>query len=445
MTTDGAVRYARAPDGGRVAFRSKGSGPALLEIGGLGALFSIDSVDEQPRWARFEAQLASFCRLIRLDLRGIGLSDPVDGPFDVGTWVADAVAVLDAAGVDETFVLGSGYGGLAALRIAADYPERVKGLILAHAYARVTRTDDYPVGVPASIMVRQATMVEETETADGSDIELMAPSLADEPDTRAWWARAATRAAGPTAARKMWQLFTTCDERDTAARVAADALVLQVAQNRFMRSGHSEWLAENLPNARLAVLPGNDHVLWAHPNGDLLAEIEEFVTGERSHGTGQRQIMAILFTDLVGSTEGNAKAGDARWANFLARHDALCTAEIKRFGGRVLKTMGDGVLATFPNVSSGVAAGSAIAANSRLSGFEIRIGLHAAEVELRADDVFGMGVNIASRTLSHAAPNQVTVTRTVVDLLAGSPHAFELTDTVEFKGVPGRWDLYALT
>ena len=410
----------------------------------MGALFSIDSVDEQPRWARFEEQLASFCRLIRLDLRGIGLSDPVDGPFDIGTWTSDALAVLDAAGVEQAFVLGSGYGGLPALRVAAEHPERVKGLILTHAYARVTRTDDYPNGVPVSIMERQAAMVEETETADGADIELMAPSLANEPDTRQWWARAATRAAGPTAARKMWQLFTTCDERDTAEKVAVNALVIQVAQNRFMRSGHSEWLAEHLPSARLAVLPGNDHVLWAHPNGDLLAEIEEFVTGERSHGTGQRQIMAILFTDLVGSTAGNAKVGDAEWANFLARHDALCTSEIKRFGGRILKTMGDGILATFPNVTSGVAAGSAIGAHGRQSGFEIRIGLHAAEVELRANDVFGMGVNIASRTLSHARPNEVTVTRTVVDLLAGSPHTFEPTATVAFKGVPGEWDLYVL-
>jgi pimeloyl-ACP methyl ester carboxylesterase len=444
MATDGAVRYARAADGARIAFRCKGSGPALLEIGGLGALFSIDSVDEQPRWARFEEQLASFCRLIRLDLRGVGLSDPVDGPFDIGTWAADSMAVLDAAGVDDAFVVGSGYGGLPALRIAVDYPERVKGLILAHAYARVTRSDDYPAGVPASIMVRQATMVEETETADGSDIELMAPTLANEPETRAWWARAATRAAGPTAARKMWQLFTTCDERETAAKVAVETLVLQVAGNRFMRAGHAEWLANNLPQARLALLPGDDHVLWAHPNGDLIAEIEEFVTGERSHGSGQRQIMAILFTDLVGSTEGNAKAGDAHWAHVLARHDSLCEGQIKRFGGRLIKRMGDGVLATFPTVSSGVSAGSAIAAGAGQAGFNIRIGLHAAEIEQRENDVFGIGVNIAARTMAHAAANQVTVTRTVVDLLTGSGHSFELADTVAFKGVPGEWDLYAL-
>lgn len=444
MTTDGAVRYARAADGARIAFTCKGSGPALLEIGGLGALFSIDSVDEQPRWSRFEDQLASFCRLIRLDLRGIGLSDPMDGPLDIATWASDVVDVLDAAGVDQAFILGSGYGGLVGLRLGAERPDRVRGLILAHAYARVTRRDDYPVGVPATIMERQAAAVGDTETADGADIELMAPSLAGEADTRKWWARASTRAAGPTFARKMWELFATCDERDTAARVSVDALVLQVADNRFMRAGHAHWLAEHLPQGKLVILPGRDHVLWAHPNGDLLAEIEEFVTGERSHGSGQRRLVAILFTDLVGSTEGNAKVGDGQWANFLARHDALCAAEIKRFGGRILKTMGDGVLATFANVSSGVAAGSAIAAHGRQAGFEIRVGLHAAEVELRASDIFGMGVNIASRTLTHAAPNEVTVTRTVVDLLTGSAHAFESTGTVELKGVPGRWNLYAL-
>ena len=444
VATDGAVHYARAADGARIAYRCKGSGPVLLEIGGLGALFSIDSVDEQPRWARFEDHLASFCRLIRLDLRGIGLSDPVDGPFDIGTWASDALAVLDAAGADDAFVLGSGYGGLPALRIAAEHPERVKGLMLAHAFARITRADDYPVGAPVSIMERQAAMVEETETADGADIELMAPSLASEPDTRAWWARTATRAAGPTAARKMWQLFITCDDRDIAAKVSVEALVLQVADNRFVRAGHSQWLAEHLPNARLAMLPGRDHVLWAHPDGDLLGEIEEFVTGARSRGAGHRQIAAILFTDLVGSTDANAKAGDAAWAHVLARHDALCEREVKRFGGRVVKSMGDGFLATFPNASSGTEAGAAIAAQARAAGFSIRIALHAAEIEHRADDVFGIGVNVAARTLASAAPNEVTATRTVVDLLVGSRFSFEHLATVAFKGVPGDWDLFVL-
>ena len=444
MVVDGAVRYARSSGGARIAFRCSGSGPALLEIGGLGALFSIDSVDEQPRWSRFEGQLSSFCRLIRFDLRGFGLSDPADGPFDVGQWADDALAILDAADVQEAFVLGTAYGGLGALRLAAKHPERVKGLILANAFARVARADDYPIGVPSSILHRQMEAVDETETADGSDIEVMAPSIAAEPDTRVWWARAGTRAAGPAATRKMWQLFTTSDERDTAMAISADALVIQTADNTFIRAGHATWLAENMPRARLAVLPGRDHVLWAHPNGDLLAEIEEFVTGDRSRGAGQRQIAAVLFTDLVGSTEGNATAGDAQWANVLARHDALCAGEVKRFGGRLVKTMGDGVLATFPNVSSGVAAASAIADHGRRSGFNIRIGLHAAEVEQRANDVFGIGVSIAARTLETAAPNEVTVTRTVVDLLAGSAHTFEQVATVVFKGVPGSWDLFVL-
>ena len=416
----------------------------MLEIGGLGALFSIDSVDEQPRWSRFEEHLSSFSRLIRFDLRGFGLSDPADGPFDVGHWVEDALAVLDAADAEEAFVLGSAYGGIAGLRLAATYPERVKGLILANAFARVTRADDYAAGVPLAILAQQMAAVDETETADGSDIEVMAPSIAAEPDTRVWWARAATRAAGPAAARKMWQLFMTTDEREAAAAVSADVLVLQTSDNRFIRAGHATWLAEHVPRARLAMLPGRDHVLWAYPNGDLLAEIEEFVTGERSRGSGSRQLAAILFTDLVGSTEDNAKVGDAQWANFLARHDALCRGEVRRFGGQVLKTMGDGVLATFPTVSSGVSAASAISASAGQAGFKLRIGLHAAEIEQRANDVFGIGVNIAARTMANAAPNEVTVTRTVVDLLAGSGHSFELADTVAFKGVPGTWDLYLL-
>jgi class 3 adenylate cyclase len=444
MSADGVVRYARSTGNVRIAFRVSGSGPPLLEVGGFGALFSIDAVADQPRWARFEARLATFSRLVRVDLRNFGLSDPAAGPIDIDAWVEDLIAVLDAERVDECVVLGSGYGGLPALQLAASHPERVKGLVLANAFARVVHADDYPAGVPERVLARLVTSVEEADSADGGDIDLMAPSVATELDTRTWWTRAASHAAPPTAALKLWELLASCDARAAACAVAARTCVLQTTDNQFIRPAHALWLTENIPHARLVMVRGRDHVLWAHPRSDLLDEIEEFVTGERSTGAGLPQLAAILFTDLVGSTDHNAKAGDAEWANAVARHDALCAREIRRFGGHVLKTMGDGVLATFSNASSGVQAGAAIATAGEQAGFEIRVGLHAAEIERRDGDVFGIGVAIAARILSHAEPNRLTVTRTVVDLLVGGTETFDSATSVTFKGVPGTWELFVL-
>jgi pimeloyl-ACP methyl ester carboxylesterase len=442
VATGAAVRYTRTAGGGRIAFRASGSGPALLAIGGFGALFSIDSATEQPRWSRFEALLESFSTLICFDLAGIGLSDPQSGAFDVGSWAEDALAVLDAAEVDEAVVLGCGYGGLVALRLAASRPPRVRGLILANAFARIARADDYPAGVPAAVLAQQVSDVAESDVAEGGDIDVMAPSLAHEPDTRAWWAKASSRAAGPATAARFWELLSSCDERAVVPSVAAETLVLQTSENRSARSGHARWLVDHLPRARLVMVPGADHIAWAHPGLDLVAEIEEFVTGVRAQSARQRHVAGILFTDLVASTDSNARSGDASWANTLARHDALCSTEVKRFGGRVVKTMGDGVLATFPNLTSGVRAGTSIVAVGKAAGFSIRAGLHAAEIETMGDDVFGIGVAIASRTLTHAEADALTVTRTVVDLMVGSGTEFETKGSFTLKGVPGEWELF---
>ena len=145
--SDDELRYVRAHDGLHLAYRVRGEGPIdVLEIGGFGALFPLDASDEQPRWRRFEERLGRFARLIKFDLRGIGYSDQLVETPTVDDWVVDAVAVLDAVGVDKVAVLATSFGGFGAIQLAADHPERVSSLVLANTAARFSRADDYRIG-----------------------------------------------------------------------------------------------------------------------------------------------------------------------------------------------------------------------------------------------------------------------------------------------------------
>ena len=145
MTDAVETRYAKTADGLHIVYQVTGRGPALVELTD-GSLFSFDSSAEQPWWQDYVELLASFSTLIRFDLRGIGLSDPLRStePPTVEQWMADTLAVMDAANVAQGVLLGVGYGGLAALMTAATHPERTQATILINAFACMLRKPDYP-------------------------------------------------------------------------------------------------------------------------------------------------------------------------------------------------------------------------------------------------------------------------------------------------------------
>ena len=119
--------YATTTDGLHIGYQVEGSGSLnLIELTN-GTTFSVDAAAEQPRWQAYVERLASFARLTRFDLRGIGLSDPVGSsdPPTVEQWSGDALAVLDDQGIEHAAVVGVSFGGLAAMLLAATHPERV--------------------------------------------------------------------------------------------------------------------------------------------------------------------------------------------------------------------------------------------------------------------------------------------------------------------------------
>ncbi len=431
-----------------LAYQVLGDGPVdLLQF--TGAVIPMECMDDEPSMHRFERRLASFARVLRFDKRGRGMSDrgSVTSPPSFEDWVADGLAVLDAAGSERAVVFAPYLDSPVGLLLAARHPERVSQLVVVNGAARVRWAPDYPEGIPEDVVKATYERGTDPEAIDqGFDVLAMtAPSVADDPAFRSWWDRAGNLGQTPAMARAQLSLFDL-DVRDVLPDIAAPTLVVQRRGLGlpFFSPGFGRYLAEHIPDVHFVELPGADGPYWVGDSTAVLDEIEEFVTGVRGRTGVERILTTVLFTDIVGSTDRAAQLGDDRWRDLLDRHDATVRSQIERFGGREVKTVGDGFVAIFP--SPGRAIECALALREAVAAFDIgvRAGLHAGEVELRDDDVAGLAVHIGARVAARAAPGEVLVSSTVKDLVAGSDLAFDDRGEQQLKGVPGGWRLFAV-
>jgi class 3 adenylate cyclase len=430
-----------------VAYQVIGDGPIDLLGLTFGTTISVDR-DDEPHRARFDAALASFCRLIRFDPCGYGLSDPLGGaPLTVESWIQDAIAVLDAVNSEQCAVFGVANGGVVGLQLAAVHPERVSALILMHSWARLIRDDSYPCGVPRAMVDQFVEAVTDPsyqgEAVD--DVALMAPSLVSDPEFRAWWIRAGTRGASPAVARAMNALVAYSDLRALLPTISVPTLVLHRLGNDYIRIGHARYLAEHIPGAKLVELTGADHLPFVGDTDAVLGEIQEFITGSRVAPRADRVLATILFSDIVDSTRRAALLGDRAWRELLDQHDQMAMRQVRRFGGRQVKSLGDGLLSTFDGPARAIECGRALCSGARQLGLDVRVGLHTGEIERRGDDVAGIAVHLAARIEAQADPNEVWVSRTVVDLVTGSGITFSPRGDHELKGVPGTWQLFSVS
>lgn len=430
-----------------IAYQVFGDGPIDLLVL-PGPSIPIDTIDAEPSMYRFHRRLASFARVIRLDQRGIGLSSRVPSLDLVGPrfWAKDAIGVLDTVGCERATVIAPSFSSMTGLVLAADYPERVSGLVTINGAARTLRAADYPIGFEISGTDPYTTIGIEPDAVDqGFDIlGIIAPSVAHDDAFRAWWDMAGNRAASPSMARAMINIVRRADVRDTLARITAPTLILHRDNPDFSPVGHAHYLAEHIAGSRLVELPGGDALYWVGDTAPMLAEIEEFTTGVRGGSDAERLLTTIVFTDIVGSTERAALLGDDRWRDLLDNHDTIVRHELQRFSGREVNTAGDGFVATFSSPSAAIACADAIVEAVHVLGIEVRVGIHAGEVEVRGADVAGMAVHIGARVAALAGPGEVLVSSTVRDIVTGSRYRFSDRGESALKGVPGQWRLYAL-
>jgi class 3 adenylate cyclase len=350
---------------------------------------------------------------------------------------------MDAAAVERAALLGFSEGAPMSILFAATYPDRAQALVLSGGLARSTAAPDYPWALPAEDLIASGEELIAPHWGEGALIEVAAPSVADDPTARAAWAKLERSSASPGMLRSLVTMFLDLDVRDVAETVHVPTLLLHRVHDRLVNVRHSRWLAEHMPNARLVELPGDDHPPWFGDSEAALGEIEEFLTGARREAEPDRVLATVLFTDIVDSTKTAAELGDAEWRKVLEAHGEGTRAALERFGGREVKSMGDGFMATFDGPARGIRCAQAVVEDAQGIGIRVRAGLHTGECEVMGDDIGGIAVHIASRVSSMAGAGEVLVSRTVRDLVAGSGIEFDDRGRHTLKGVPDEWDILA--
>jgi class 3 adenylate cyclase len=438
------TRYARS-EGASIAYQEIGDGPLdLLFL--TGWITQIEHLWEAPANRRFLERLASFGRLIIFDSRGTGLSDRVLDTYTLEQEATDALAVLDAAGSERAALISYSVGGLVAALLAAEQPQRVGALIMYASTARTSWAPDYEWAMPAE---EREELTERTTAVWGQPnseaMELFAPSMAGDPALAEWFARLQRLAASPSEARTIFKAMVDLDVRHVLPHIRVPTLIMHRPKEHVWDVRHSRYLAEHIPGARYVELEGEDSFPFVGDSDAIIEEVEEFLTGGRRGGELARDLLTVMFTDIVDATARAAAIGDGRWRDLLARHDEVVRKEIARFSGREVKTVGDGFLVTFDGPPTrALRCALAITAAARELGVEVRVGMHTGECELIGEDVGGMAVHIASRVVALAAPGEVLVSGTVFGTVVGGPFIFDDRGFHELKGVPGRWPLFAL-
>jgi class 3 adenylate cyclase len=419
--------------GASIAYQTLGEGPPNLAVVN-GPASHLEMIWEEPATARAFRRLASFSKLVLLDRRGTGLSDPVTRPPTLEQQMDDLCAVLDAAGVEKTALFGASDLGLCAL-FAASYPDRVTHLVLSGVAAAGSKT------ITEETRAQYLDAIEH-HWGDGTLISIFAPSQIGNRAFEEWWARMQRSAVSPGMARQLMQMISETDLRAVLPTIRVPTLVMHHADDHYIPLELGREVASLIPDSRFVVRPGYDTYGWIDP--DSLDEVEEFITGGRTSEEVDRVLATVMFTDIVDSTAHASRLGDGRWRKLLAEHNDVVRSALARWRGTEVKTIGDGFLATFDGPARAVHCAHDIVTNVSPLGLKVRTGLHTGECELVGDDVAGMAVHIGARVMAHAQAGEVLASSTVKDLVVGSELRFEDRGAHALKGVPDKWRLYAL-
>jgi class 3 adenylate cyclase len=428
------VQYARRSDGLNIAYQVVGDQPIDL-IMSPGFVSHLDLLWSDPGYVRLAQRLSSFARLILYDKLGTGLSDPISYLPAVEERVDDMRLLLDLAGSERAVIFGVSEGGPAAALFAATCPERTKALAIFGSFASV--------GSEASPEQRREMDDLLDHWGDGGRIaDFFIPSATQL--QRRFLGTFARAAASPSTARAVMKVVFTIDVSGALPMVQAPTLVMHRDDDHAVPIAAGRDLASKIPGATFVELHGIDHPPWAGDVDAVVDELASFVTGSRAVRAPDRVLATVLFTDIVGSTETAARMGDSGWRELLAQHDSIIRREVESHGGRVVKSLGDGALATFDGPARAVRCARALAEDVSGLGVELRVGVHTGEVELIGDDVGGMAVHLGARVSAMANAGQVLVSSTVRDLVVGSELRFAEAGEHELKGVPGKWRLFRL-
>jgi class 3 adenylate cyclase/pimeloyl-ACP methyl ester carboxylesterase len=431
------IRYARSGELS-IAYQVIGDGPVKIVIV-PGFISNLEMMPDAYPYAPLLERLGSIGRCILFDKRGTGLSDRVLGFGSLEERADDIRAVMDDVGFETASIFGYSEGGPLSVFFAASYPERVDALALYATFARMH--------VDVDRQTRLDEMVDFAQQNWGSG-QGLTPFLQgipfDNEAVMAALARYERGAASPGMAASILRAAFDIDARALLDGVKTKTLVLHSTGDPTVPVEDGRRLAEGIHGATFTEYEADYHWLFDGRKLWFTDKVVDFLAGEHLRPAVTNRFLAtVLFTDIVGSTEEALRQGDSDWTRLLERHDQEARTDIERFGGKLIKTTGDGLLAVFDSPSRAVAAAHAIKDGVGPLGLTIRAGAHTGEIEQLDSDIGGIGVHIASRVVGHARDGEVWVSRTVRDLTTGSGLEFIDEGPHELKGVPGEWELYS--
>jgi class 3 adenylate cyclase/pimeloyl-ACP methyl ester carboxylesterase len=433
----GDIHYAR--NGGvAIAFRVVGEGERdLVYVPDYVSNLVFDW--EYPAWRRFCERLAQSFRLILFDKRGTGLSDHGPRFAELETRMEDLHAVLDAVGSSRTVVFAANEGCAMASLYAATYPERTQNLVLFQPIAHGPGLD--------SLEAQQeySELRERWGEQDWCDDLLRrgAPAAFADGGRRKRFANSLRVGASPEVAYSLNRAHAETDLRDVLPAVRVPTLVLY-RQAPWDAEADAMETASLIPGCQATCVSGRDY-FGVDLSPEIPEEIEAFASEMERPDVPTSVLTTVMFTDLAGSTERATALGDRAWRELLAAHHALVRRELRRFRGEERDTAGDGFFATFEGPARAIRSASAIISGLRDLGLEARIGIHVGECEIHDGKPAGIAVNIGARVAAIANAGEVFVTQTVRDLVAGSGLAFDNRNVHALKGIPGQWQLFAVT
>jgi class 3 adenylate cyclase len=438
------TRYAKS-GGLNIAYQVVGDGPLDIVLA-PGFVSHVELGWTVPIIADLRARLASFARLIILDKRGTGMSDPIEGTSTLEARMDDVRAVMDAAASPRAAIIGISEAAPLSLLFAASYPARTSALVLWGGMARMTWAPDYPIGWTDDRYDQELE----------SDLRLFGtPEEADEviriagitdPTAGRPLAEYLRRSASPGVLKALHAINREIDVRHVLSTIRVPTLIGHGTEDEAVPFAWGQYVAERMPEARFLTFPGG-HMLEGAVQKEFLDETERFVTEAHEAPAWQetdRVLATILFTDIAGSTAKAVELGDARWRELLDAHHTLIRRLLVRFRGRELDTAGDGFFASFDGPARAIRCACEITEQVRGLGLEVRAGLHTGECEQMDSKVGGIAVHIGARVAAEAEPGEVLVSSTVKDLVAGSGIEFQDRGSAELKGVPGGWRLFSV-
>ena len=434
--------YARSGDV-NIAYQVIGDAPLDL-VFVMGWVSHLEYFWREPNFARFLNRLASFSRLILFDKRGTGLSDrvPIDQLPTLEQRMDDVRAVMDAVGSERAALCGVSEGGPMCSLFAATYPEKTSALVMIGTYAKRVRDEEYPWG-PTIEEREHFFEVMRDQWGGPVGIDERAPSLANDPQFRDWWATYLRMGASPGAAVALTQMNAEIDVRSVLASIRVPSLVIHRREDQCLKVEEGRYVAERIPGAKFVELPGNDHLPFVGDQDAILDRVEEFLTGVRHSLERDTVLATVLFTHIIGAEEHARRLGQERWDDLLRRLHSHFRKEIEWFRGREIDMLGDRPMAIFDGPARAIRCASAITEYASRLGIEMRSGLHTGECEIVDGTVAGVAAEIGACVANEAKAGEVLVSRTVKDLVAGSGIEFEDRGIRVLSGC-GEWRVFAV-